>query len=86
MKFLVIEVCNREINSVIPCATKDNGIEIANDLLLKQMSDDVDGIKVFETGDDEGVSWQRASSSNLNAWCNLYSQEWDCFIWEVREP
>ena len=84
MKYLVIEVCDREVFSVSICETLDDSIEIANDLLMKQMSDDVDSIKMFETGKDESGSWQRASSSNLNAWCNLHSQEWDCFIWEVK--
>ena len=75
---LVIEMYERDICSVTLCDTMDEAVDTANELLEARMNE-CRRTDDFESGEDEESEWQRASESNLNAWCN-YSGNWDAHI------
>ena len=78
MKYLVIEVCEREISSIAACDTGEEAIATANDMLKRHM-EEIGCSKEYESNEDKYDEWEPAATDNRGAWCN-YHQKWDAFI------
>ena len=79
MEFMVMEIYDREIKSVTPCATMDMAISAANDL-LKTHIHDIGKDAEFQERKGRFDRWDWASINNKNAWCNWSEYEWDAHI------
>ena len=72
MRYFVVEISEREISSITPCASKEEGVEIANDLLKKLIEEDY-GLDMHTLAEDGAVGddYMGASAVEPCAWCNL---------------
>lgn len=81
--FFVIETCEREISSVTPVQTLEEGVKVAN-ALLEEHAKEIDRFDELEDGSDEGSEYQYADTESQGAWCN-YSYNWDAHIIELTK-
>lgn len=79
---IVIETCERDIQSVTKCNSIEDAIDTAN-ALLESHADNIDYVEELENKEGEGYDWQFASKDNLNAWCNIRNYNWDAHIVEL---
>ena len=86
MHYVVIEITERGISSITPCASLEEGVQIANGLLKKLIEDDyeLDMHTLYEDG-AEGTDFQIASFDEPESWCNLKSRDWDAYVVAVPE-
>lgn len=82
----VVEISEREISSITPCASKEEGIEIANRLLRKLIEEDYE-LDMHTLAEDGavGYDYMEASDDEPCAWCNLRNTNWDAHVCEVPE-
>ena len=85
-KFFVLEITEREISSLTPCSSIDEGIKIANDMLKSLIGDiyELDLCTLQEDGGEDN-DYGFANRSSLCAWCNLRHTNWDAHICELPE-
>lgn len=86
MRYFVVEIFEREISSITPCASKEEGIEIANRLLKKLIEEDYE-LDMHTLAEDGAVGddYMEASAGEPCAWCNLRHTNWDAHVCEVPE-
>lgn len=84
MGYVVIEITEREISSITPCASKEEGIEIANRLLKKLIEGDYE-LDMHTLAEDGAVGddYMEATDDEPCAWCNLENRNWDAHVCEV---
>ena len=82
MKYLVIEVIERDIVDIVEVKDLSAGIGLANKKLKKHMKN-IGYDEEYATGEDYEDEWMKADASTLNAWCN-YDENWDCHICELK--
>lgn len=85
MGYVVIEITERDISSITPCASKEEGIEIANRLLEKLIEEDYE-LDMHTLAEDGAVGddYMEASVDNPCAWCNLENRNWDAHVCKVE--
>lgn len=85
MGYVVIEITERDICSITPCASKEEGIEIANRLLRKLIEEDYE-LDMHTLAEDGAVGddYMEASDDEPCAWCNLENRNWDAHVCKVE--
>lgn len=91
VKFLVIEVFEREIHSVTPCENKSQAIRKANELLrarVRECNNEEESEYVIDATIRELIQdgeAARAGAGSMEAWCNLGHDNWDAHIIDVDD-
>lgn len=90
--FIVLEVCDRDLDGFYLCDTLEKAIDKANEL-LKDHCDTIgysDDFEALETAREEGDlvtllndDIRFATKRDPNAWCNLGDMDWDAHVIEV---
>lgn len=85
MGYVVIEITERDISSITPCTSKEEGIEIANRLLRKLIEEDYE-LDMHTLAEDGAVGddYMEASDDEPCAWCNLENRNWDAHVCKVE--
>lgn len=74
-QYVVVVTNDRELVEVKPIASLEAGVDYANELLNEILEENgLNYIAGLETGE-----WHRATTENLNAWCN-FCGAWDAFV------
>lgn len=84
-QILVIEMTDRNINSVTEVDDIESGLLKANELLKDHM-EQIGYLSEFEAEDDMGSEWDKAEADTLNAWCNYQSTNWDAHVFVLDPP
>lgn len=84
MRYVVIEVTEREISGITLCASLEEGVQIANGLLRKLIEEDYE-LDMHTLAEDGAVGddYMEASADEPCAWCNLKNTNWDAHVCET---